>query len=220
MEQGVDQLYRSAVEKMAKSADSDIEKLRRSVIKDPGSLGAPNPDGIAEASGRDASWGSYAFDSLRSHGFIQSDLMRFKWFQPTSPYIDDEMAALAGIEATAIIRLASLDCAAARAELRKREKTFEQTARAGKPLASSLAHQKLMLSVVAATGEVHLLEEYAKRATVALAYAQARRLDGDALKGMVRSAGSMIRTICSMPPRDCAAAATAMRLHPRTPVEA
>ena len=109
MEQGVDQLYRSAVEKMAKSADSDIEKLRRSVIKDPGSLGAPNPDGIAEASGRDASWGSYAFDSLRSHGFIQSDLMRFKWFQPTSPYIDDEMAALAGIEATAIIRLASLD---------------------------------------------------------------------------------------------------------------
>ena len=95
MEQGVDQLYRSAVEKMAKSADSDIEKLRRSLIKEPGSLGAPNPDSIAEACGRDASWGNYAFDSLRSHGFIQSDLMRFKWFKPTSPYIDDEMAALA-----------------------------------------------------------------------------------------------------------------------------
>jgi len=36
MPNGIDQLYRTAIEKLAKSADADIEHLRRAVIRGDG----------------------------------------------------------------------------------------------------------------------------------------------------------------------------------------
>lgn len=220
MESGLAKLYRSAIEKMAKSSDSSIERLRRAVISKPSSLAEPTPERLADKGGVDLSQGHYIFDDLRSHGFIRSNLMDFVWFRPNDEYLVDEMAALAGMEAAAIVRLKSLDCEPALPEIRRRYNAFAKIAGTGRALASAFAYQKMMLSIVAAAGQEILFEEYARRASVALAYAHSARLDDDALKGMLSSAHRMIETICKASVRDCTAAASAMRIHPRIAVVA
>jgi len=52
MPNGIDQLYRTAIEKLAKSADADIEHLRRAVIRGDGVPLEPDPHLLAEASGK------------------------------------------------------------------------------------------------------------------------------------------------------------------------
>ncbi|WP_298193630.1 hypothetical protein [Novosphingobium sp.] len=217
MPQGIDQLYRTAIEKLAKSADADIEHLRRAVIRGDGVPLEPDPRLLAEASGKGADWGEYAFGELRAFGFIVADVARFVWYRPTKNEMWERQAVLAGIEATAIVRLVSMDRSPAVPEILKRLEAFERTAASGKALASLLAHQKLMVSVVAATGEVPTLEEYARRASVAQVYARAAALELTDIKGMTTSARTMVLLLCEGAARDCAAAATAMRIHPRQP---
>lgn len=217
MPQGIDQLYRTAIEKLAKSADADIEHLRRAVIRGDGVPLEPDPRLLAEASGKGADWGEYAFGELRAFGFIVANVARFVWYRPTKNEIWERQAVLAGIEATAIVRLVSMDLSPAAPEIHKRLEAFERTAASGKALASLLAHQKLMVSVVAATGEVPTLEEYARRASVAQVYARAATLELTDIEGMTTSARTMVQLLCEGAARDCAAAVTAMRIHPRQP---
>lgn len=217
MLKGIDQLYRTAIEKLAKSADADIEHLRRAVIRGDGVPLEPDPRLLAEASGKGADWGEYAFGELRAFGFIVADVARFVWYRPTKNEMWERQAVLAGIEATAIVRLVSMDRSPATPEIHKRLEAFERTAASGKALASLLAHQKLMVSVVAATGEVATLEEYARRASVAQVYARAATLELTDIEGMTTSARTMVQLLCEGAARDCAAAATAMRIHPRQP---
>lgn len=220
MPQGIDQLYRTAIEKLAKSADADIEHLRRAVIRGDGVPLEPDPRLLAEASGKGADWGEYAFGELRAFGFIVADVARFVWYRPTKNEMWERQAVLAGIEAAAIVRLVSMDRSPAVPEILKRLEAFERTAASGKALASLLAHQKLMVSVVAATGEVATLEEYARRASVAQVYARAATLELTDIEGMTTSARTMVQLLCEGAARDCAAAATAMRIHPRQPASA
>lgn len=217
MPQGIDQLYRTAIEKLAKSADADIEHLRRAVIRGDGVPIEPDPRLLAEASGKGADWGEYAFGELRAFGFIVADVARFVWYRPTKNEMWERQAVLAGIEAAAIVRLVSMDRSPAVPEILKRLEAFERTAASGKALASLLAHQKLMVSIVAATGEVATLEEYARRASVAQVYARAATLELSDIEGMTTSARTMVQLLCEGAARDCAAAATAMRIHPRQP---
>lgn len=217
MPNGIDQLYRTAIEKLAKSADADIEHLRRAVIRGDGVPLEPDPRLLAEASGKGADWGEYAFGELRAFGFIVADVARFVWYRPTKNEMWERQAVLAGIEATAIVRLVSMDLSPAIPEIQRRLEAFDRTAASGKALASLLAHQKLMVSVVAATGEVATLEEYARRASVAQVYARAATLELTDIEGMTTSARTMVQLLCNGDARDCAAAATAMRIHPRQP---
>jgi hypothetical protein len=54
----------------------------------------------------------------------------------------------------------------------------------------------------------------------AVGYAVAARLEAADLEGMKRSANVIVDLIGTTEPRDCAAEAVAMRLHPREPVNA
>lgn len=217
MQQGVLQLYRSAIETMTKSADPDIEKLRLAVATGTGLPLDSLPNLIAQEAGKNAEWGRYAFDELRNFGFVAAEMADFVWYRPSEGQIWEAQAALAGIEATAIVRCSSMDCGAARPELEKRVAAFTNTVASGKVLASLLAHQKMMFAVVAAIGEVHALEEYAKRAKLALVYARAATMESDALPAMAQSAETMLSLLCGPNARDCAAAAAAMRVHPAEP---
>ena len=217
MPNGIDQLYRTAIEKLAKSADADIEHLRRAVIRGDGVPLEPDPHLLAEASGKGADWGEYAFGELRAFGFIVADVARFVWYRPTKNEMWERQAVLAGIEATAIVRLVSMDLSPAIPEIQRRLEAFDRTTASGKALASLLAHQKLMVSVVAAIGEVATLEEYARRASVAQVYARAATLELTDIEGMTTSARTMVHLLCKGDARDCAPAATAMRIHPRQP---
>ncbi|KEO90537.1 hypothetical protein EH31_10645 [Erythrobacter longus] len=218
MSEGVDQLYRVAIEKLAKAADSEIETFRRAIAQGEGIPLTPSPEALAKAADKDLAWGEYAFGELRSFGFIRTNITRFEWYRPTETQLWEEQAALAGIETTAIVRLSSMNCTPAVPELRKRVRAFETVAGSGKPLAALLAHQKMMMAVVAATGERHTLEEYAKRASVAQIYAHSNRLDERHLDGMVQSAQAMFGHIGESEVRTCAAAAVAMRVHPAQPL--
>lgn len=217
MSKEVDTLYRAAIEKLAKSADPEIERLRRAVSLGEGIPLEPEPGTLA-AAGKDASWGDYAFSELRSYGFIRTHILKFVWYRPTETQIWEEQAALAGIEAMAIVRLSSMDCAPAMPEIRKRCQAFQRIGRAGKPLAALLAHQKMMLAIVAAAGETHVIEEYAKRASVALIYARSPNLEKRHIEGMMQSAATMFGHISEHDARHCAAAAAGMRVHPSIPV--
>lgn len=218
MQQGILQLYRSAIEKMAKSADPDIETLRRGVASGMGLPLEPKPHLLAEAAGKDAEWGQYAFTKLRSYGFVVAEMADFVWYRPSEGQIWEAQAALAGIEATAIVRCSSMDCEAARPELEKRFTAFKTATASGKVLASLLAHQKLMCAAVAATGEISALEEYARRASLALIYARAATIESEHLSAMAISAETMFSLLCGPNPSDCAAAAIGMRVHPGQPV--
>jgi hypothetical protein len=66
-------------------------------------------------------------------------------------------------------------------------------------------------------GEVPTLEEYARRASVAQVYARTATLELSDIEGMTTSARTMVQLLCEGAARDCAAAATAMRIHPRQP---
>ena len=218
MEQGVDQLYRAAVEKMAKSPDSDVEKLRRAIARGSPPSKIPAPVELARHFSHDDAWGKFAFADLRGSGFIKNELVRLDWFNPDWVAVSDELTAVAGIEARSIVRLSLMDCSGAMPEIERRLKAFVTSAASRKPLASLLAHQKLMFAVVAATGEGPLLEEYARRATVALLYVRAMTIVQDDIAGMIVSAKAMVSKLCTGNVRDCAADATAMRFHPSRPI--
>ncbi|MGQ2958692.1 hypothetical protein, partial [Agrobacterium sp.] len=132
----------------------------------------------------------------------------------------DKIAELAAIEAAAIIRLSSMDCAPALPAIRALAENFLEEADGGDTIATSLAHNRMMLAIVSATGELRLMEDYVKHASVAVAYAVAARLEAADLEGMKRSANVIVDLIGTTEPRDCAAEAVAMRLHPREPVNA
>jgi hypothetical protein len=214
MSEGVDQLYRVAIEKLAKAADSEIETFRRAIAQGEGIPLTPSPEALAKTADKDLAWGEYAFGELRSFGFIRTNITKLEWYRPTETQLWEEQTALAGIEATAIVRLSSMNCTPAIPELRKRVRAFETVARSGKPLAALLAHQKMMMAVVAAVGERRMLEEYAKRASIAQIYARSHRLSERHLDGMAQSAQTMFHHLCEIEVRTCAAAAVAMRVHP------
>ena len=217
MERGVSHLYRAAIEKMAKSADHEVEKLRRAIARGERPSPLPDPEALARITNNSKDWGEYAFADLRGAGFVRNELLQFDWVQIDPSRVGDELATVAGIEARSIIRLSLMNCANAMPEIERRLQSFVQAAAGGKPLASLLAHQKLMFAVVAATGEVNLLEEYAKRACVALVYIRSLSLEREDLEGMSASAQAMVSKLCDGNARDCAADATSMRLHPRRP---
>lgn len=217
MERGVISLYRAAIEKMAKSADHEVEKLRLAIARGERPSPLPDPEALARITDNSREWGSHAFADLRGAGFVRSELLQFEWVQIDPPRVSDELAAMAGIEARSIIRLSLMDCAGAMPEIKRRLKLFVRAAAGGKPLASLLAHQNLMFAVVAATGEVNLLEEYAKRVSVALVYVRSLSIEHEDLEGMTASAEAMVSKLCDGNARDCAADATSMRLHPRRP---
>ncbi|MEM6409979.1 MAG: hypothetical protein AAF683_00420 [Pseudomonadota bacterium] len=211
-------MYRAAIEKMEKSADSEIEMLRRGVARGEGIPLDPTPEALAKNAAKDPAWGDYAFAELRNFGFIRVHITKFEWYRPTEIELWEAQAALAAIETTAIVRLSSMDCTSAIPEIKTRLDRFERVARSGKPLAALLEHQKMMLAVIASLAEEHMLEEYAKRANVALIYAKSNTLEKRHLDGMVESAQTMLRFLCDVEARTCAAAAAAMRVHPSRPL--
>lgn len=137
------------------------------------------------------------------------------WFRPNKDQLDDAVDQLAGFEAAAIIRLGSMECEAVMPTLSNCLDVFLEELEKGHPIEASLAHQRMMLTVVAASGEDRVMEEYGKQAKVAVAYAAAERLGHAEMKGMGRSARMMLDLLNSGESRECAAEATAMRVHPK-----
>ena len=213
-------LYQEASKRMAISPDACMERIRRCSISSKFGYESADPASLAAIVEMDADWGAAAFAELRSTGFIKTDWARFKWYQPSGKELDDKIAELAAIEAAAIIRLSSMDCAPALPAIRALAENFLVEADGGDTIATSLAHNRMMLAIVSATGELRLMEDYVKHASVAVAYAVAARLEAADLEGMKRSANVIVDLIGTTEPRDCAAEAVAMRLHPREPVNA
>lgn len=214
------ELYHEAAKRMAISTDAIIERVRRCSISSEFGYESADPASLAASVGMDEDWGAAAFAELRSTGFIYTDWSRFKWYQPSGKELDDKITELAAIEAAAIIRLSSMDCAPTLPPIRALAENFLEEAGGGDEVATSLAHNRMMLAIVSATGELRLMEDYVKHASVALAYAVAARLETADLDGMKRSAHVIVDLIGTTEPRDCAAEAVAMRLHPREPVKA
>jgi hypothetical protein len=213
-------LYHEAARRMAISPDACIERIRRCSINSKFGNEGTDPASLAAIVGLDEDWGAAAFAELRSTGFIKTDWARFKWHQPSSTELDEKVAELAGIEAAAIVRLASMDCAPALPAIRALADDFLKEAERGDAIATSLAHHRMMLAIVSATGELRLMEDYVKHASVAVAYAVAGRLEAADFAGMKRSANVIANLVGTSAPRDCAAEAVAMRLHPKEPVSA
>ena len=111
-----------------------------------------------------------------------------------------------------------MNCAPALPVIRALAENFLEEADGGDTIGTSLAHNRMMLAIVSATGELRLMEDYVKHASLAVAYAVAARLEAADLEGMKRSANVIVDLIGTPEPRDCAAEAVAMRLHPREPV--
>ena len=107
------ELYQEAAKRMAISPDACMEQIRRCSISSKFGYEGTDPASLAAIVGMDADWGAAAFAELRSTGFIKTDWARFKWYQPSGKQLDDKIAELAAIEAAAIIRLSSMDCAPA-----------------------------------------------------------------------------------------------------------
>ena len=105
------ELYQEAAKRMAISPDACMEQIRRCSISSKFGYESTDPASLAAIVGMDADWGAAAFAELRSTGFIKTDWARFKWYQPSGKELDDKIAELAAIEAAAIIRLSSMDCA-------------------------------------------------------------------------------------------------------------
>jgi hypothetical protein len=213
-------LYQEAAKRMAISPDACMERIRRCCINSKFGDESVDPASLATIAEMNDDWGAAAFVELRSTGFIKTDWSRFKWYQPSGNELDDKIAELAAIEAAAIIRLSSMDCAPALTAIRALADDFLKHANGGDAVATSLAHNRMMLAIVSATGELRLMEEYVKHASVAVAYAGAARLEAADREGMKRSANVIVHLIGTTEPRDCAAEAVAMRLHPREPVNA
>lgn len=220
MKQDIREMYRAAIERMDVSDDADIESLRRANVKALARHESAGPELIAHGAGKTLEWGEYAFGELRSTGFIVNDWSKIMWFRPSKAELDDAANNLAGLEAAAIVRLGSMRCKAVMSNLNEYLDSFLTHASNGAQTEASLAHQRLMFLVVAATGQERLMEEYGKKAKVALAYALAERLNNEKLQVMRRSARKMIELIGSSAPRDCAAHAVAMRVHPGQTVNA
>lgn len=213
-------LYQEAAKRMAISPDACMEHIRRCSIDSKFGNEGTDPASLAAIVGMGDDWAAASFAELRRTGFIKTDWARFKWYQPNGKELDDKIAELAAIEAAAIIRLSSMDCEPALPTIRALADDFLKMADSGDAVATSLAHHRLMLAIVSATGELRLMEDYVKHASVAVAYAVAARLEAADFEGMKRSTNVIADLIGTSEPRDCAAEAVAMRLHPREPVNA
>ncbi len=214
------ELFQQAAKRMAISPDACMERIRRCSINSKFGNEGADPASLAAIVGMDDDWSAAAFAELRSTGFIKTDWARFKWYQPSVKELDDKIAELAAIEAAAIIRLSSMDCAPALPAIRALADEFLKMADGGDAVATSLAHHRMMLAIVSATGELRLMEDYVKDASVAVAYAVAARLEAADFEGMKRSANVIANLVGTSAPRECAAEAVAMRLHPKEPVSA
>ena len=170
-------LYQEASKRMAISPDACMERIRRCSINSKFGYESADPASLAAIVEMGADWGAAAFAELRSTGFIKTDWARFKWYQPSGKQLDDKIAELAAIEAAAIIRLSSMDCAPALPVIRALAENFLEEADGGDTIGTSLAHNRMMLAIVSATGELRLMEDYVKHASLAVAYAVAARLE-------------------------------------------
>ena len=212
MSPDVPALYHAAITKTCESADPEMETLRKSIVR--GELRSidVNPAAIANAFSKPEEWGLHAFSDLRRAGFVTTLITSLDWYQPNWGELTDDLAVLAGVESTAIIRLSALDCSAALQEVSRRLADLSTSAATGNNIAFLLAYQRLMLAVVAASNEEELFREYAGRATVATVYARAafdKVLEPSELHG---AAEKMVELLCSPSSRQCAALAADMRL--------
>ena len=114
MERRVSHLYRAAIEKMAKSADHEVEKLRRAIARGERPSPLPDPEALARITNNSKDWGEYAFADLRGAGFVRNELLQFDWVQIDPSRVGDELAAVAGIEARSIIRLSLMNVGCSR----------------------------------------------------------------------------------------------------------
>ena len=212
MSSDVPALYRVAIEKIRKSSDSKIESLRKSVASGDIRGVDAEPLAIADFAGEAEDWGVEAFSNLRSTGFICAYVANFSWYRLGVAELTDDLAVLAGMESAAIIRLSAMDCMGAVAEIANKLEDLRRAAETENCITFLLAHQKLMLAIVAASNEEQFFREYAGRATVATVYARAAydgTLDFAKLYG---AAEAMIGSLCGPGSRQCAALAADMRL--------
>lgn len=213
-------LYHDALVRMHVSADKDVERLRRESIQADHHTAAIGPEDIARMAGRGKAWGKVAFEDLRQTGFIHQRFSGFHWYRPKDWDLIDAHDELAAMEAIAIIRLASMDCSPAMPGILDHYEAFMRAAEEGDFVETSLAHQRLMLVVVGATGKQRVAEDYVRNAKVVLAYGKAFSLYPERVEGMKVSAKAMIDCLGKPRGRECAAEAAAMRLHPQEPVSA
>lgn len=218
MRRNLEQLYRDAITMMEVSADARIEKLRRTSISSSLEHERASPELVAKKAKGDQEWAEKAFEDLYAGGFIVTDWMEYFWFTPSQKALDERMTVLAGMEAMAIVRLSSMDCADALPGIKNRLNEFQHEAEGGDCIRASLARQRLMLMIVGALGPQRLAEDYVKAAKVAVAYAAAAKLNKRSLNGMRKSAANLVSRLGGTDVRDCAAEAVAMRLHPTKPV--
>ena len=212
MSSDVPALYRVAIEKIRRSSDPKIERLRKSIaLGDIRGVDA-EPLAIADFAGEAENWGAAAFSELRSTGFICASVANFAWYRPSVAELTDDLAVLAGIESTAIIRLSALNCTGALAEISARLEDLRQAAATKSSITFLLAHQKLMLAVVASSNEEQLFKEFAGRATVATVYARAAYDGTMDFAKVYGAAEAMVNLLCAPGSRQCAALAADMRL--------
>ena len=217
MQKRILQLYHEAMGRMSISADADIESIRRRIIRSEFNDLEASPETLARIAERDEDWAGQAFDDLRMTRFIITNWAEFVWYRPAASSLDDIMAQLAAMEATAIVRLSSMECAPAMPTIRRLADAFMMQADGEDAIAATLANQRLMLAIVSATHQHRLIEDYVKLASPATAYAAATRIGEPELGCMKRSAEELVSLIGTPSVQDCAAEAVAMRLHPLQP---
>lgn len=203
---------------MSISEDADIESIRRRIIRSEFNDLEASTETLVRIAKRDEDWAKEAFDDLRMTRFIITNWAKFVWCRPTASSLEDIMAQLAAMEATAIVRLSSMECAPAMPTVRRLADEFMMLADGGDKIAATLANQRLMLAIVSATHQHRLIEDYVKLASPATAYAAASRIGEQELRCMKRSAEVLVGSIGLRSVQDCAAEAVAMRLHPLQPV--
>ena len=118
------QLYHEAIGRMSISADADIESIRRRIIRSEFNDLEASPETLARIAERDEDWAGQAFDDLRMTRFIITNWAEFVWYRPAASSLDDIMAQLAAMEATAIVRLSSMECAPAMPTIRRLADAF------------------------------------------------------------------------------------------------
>jgi len=217
MQKRILQLYHEAMGRMSISEDADVERIRRAIIHSELNDLEASPETLAGIAERGEEWAGQAFDDLRMTRFIITNWAEFVWYRPAARSLDDIIAQLAAMEATAIVRLSSMECAPAMPAIRRLAGEFMMLADGGDSIAASLANQRLMLAIVSATHQHRLIEDYVKLASPATAYAAASGIGEPELGCMKRSAEELVSLIGTRSVQDCAAEAVAMRLHPLQP---
>lgn len=209
-------LYRTSLETLNPSPDAALEQLRWRIIRGQVGEREASQELVGRLCARDDAWSAYALNDLRRTGFIEFDVYKLVWRDNGRTSLGASLDALAGLEATAILRSRFLDMAPAQEELSFYHSELVRIAKSDEPLPIVLALQRLWLTLVTSIGSAALLSEYVKLSTTGLCYAWAEALTREALPDLVTCADRTMQLLKANQTTQAMQGCCAARAHPFT----